>query len=125
MIHLTHSEAFAYDLLSIADIKYVKTKAETAWSNFATLRDEIVAQIGDEKHRNVVDSPEYEQLYRVNHEMYVRIDELKARGEQFGDARYIDDRVYQRYLAKQALQKAHFPEQPLTEQKFGYSDAKV
>lgn len=120
MITLTHSEAFAYDLLAIAEIKAARSDSGRAVFSAHALDEEIERQVGAKKHEVVLESPEYAHLMKVNDEMYVRIDELKARGEQPGDARYIDDRVYQRYLAKQALQAAHFPGTVLTEQKFGY-----
>jgi hypothetical protein len=120
MITLTHSEAFAYDLLAIAAIKAVRNHSDKTVTELSRLELEISRQVGWDRHEEVMTSPEYAHLYKVNDEMYMRIDELKARGEQPGDASYIDDRVYQRYLAKQALQAAHFPGSELTEQKFGY-----
>jgi hypothetical protein len=126
VIKLSLSEAFAYDLLAIADIKTLRNVGNYQASlACADLDDEIAQQVGYNHHCAVLASDEYAALRKVNDEMYVRIDELKARGEQLGDAVYIDSRVYQRFLAKQALQKRWFPDQPLTEQKMGYGEGKA
>ena len=121
MITLRHNEAFAYDLLAIAQIKALRNPDnEEACLICLNLAFEIERQVGREKHEMIIVSREYLNLYRVNDEIYVRVDEAKVRGEQVGDHRYIDDRVYQRWLAKRALQKQWFPEELLTEQKMGY-----
>jgi hypothetical protein len=121
MISLAVSEAYAYDMLAIATLKMgMNPKDGKAKENMLQLADQMIGQLGDERYLEVLESEEYEALYRVNREMYIRIDELKQREERVGDARYIDNRVYQRFLAKMALQKRWFPEAPLTEQKMGY-----
>ena len=94
MITLSVSEAFAYDMLAIASIKVVKNPMNLAAAdNVTQLIREIGEQVGWDKQWCVLASREYLDLYNVNHEMYVRIDELKQRGEQPGDAVYIDSRV--------------------------------
>lgn len=119
-VTLEHDAAFVYDMLAIATIKVVYNPSDPKAITVVTdLISKLERQIGAEKHLQVVGSPEYADLYRVNAEMYVRIDELKLRGEQPGDAKYIDDRVYQRWLAKKNLQERHFGS-TVSEQKFGY-----
>ncbi len=121
-IYLSHSAGFAYDLLAIAAIKARRNPDSTdAKGNLMTLDYEIQQQVGVLLHEQVCASPEYARVVQVNDEIYVRIDELKARGEQPGDARYVDDRVYQRYLAKVALQERWFPGVKLSETKHGYT----
>ena len=121
MITLTHSEAFAYDLLSIAYVKLFHNSGdERAYKNVMDLSAEIECQVGGAPHEAILASDSYDRLYRVNDEMYVRINEIKQRKVTPEDATYIDDRVYQRFLAKKALQEKWFPDAPLTEQKFGY-----
>lgn len=120
-ITLEHDASFVYDMLAIATIKAVHNPLDlNAGLNIARLVGEIEPQVGKEKHFEVIGSPEYAELYRVNEEMYVRIDELKKRGEQLGDAKYIDDRVYLRWLAKKNLQERLFGA-GVVEQKFGYT----
>jgi hypothetical protein len=125
MITLTHSEAFAYDLLSIAYVKlFHNPRDKRAHKNVMDLSAEIERQVGGAPHEAILASDSFDHLYRVNDEMYVRINEIKQRKVTAEDATYIDDRVYQRFLAKKALQEKWFPDDPLTEQKFGYQNAK-
>lgn len=121
-VTLSHDAAFVYDMLAIASIKASHNPGnDNAMANVAKLLEELIVQVGSDKHFQVFGSDEYRDLYRVNEEMYVRIDELKARGELPGDAKYIDDRVYQRWFAKKNLQEKWFGES-VTEQKFGYAN---
>jgi hypothetical protein len=121
MISLTLSEAFGYDLFAIASIKACHNPANDAAQSAAeSLSAELARQVGRDLHYSVLGSAEFKRLREVNDEMYVRIDELKERAATGEDALYIDNRVYQRYLAKQALQQRWFPDQPMTEVKYGY-----
>jgi hypothetical protein len=121
-IYLSHPAAFAYDLLAIAAIKARRNPNDNgAKGNLMLLDEEIQRQVGVMHHEQVCASLEYQTLLRVNDEMYVRIDEMKTRTATGEDARYVDDRVYQRYLAKCALQQVWFPGSAMTEQKFGYA----
>ena len=121
MINLIVDEAFAYDMWAITQIKALRNpKNLQANANQVQLAKEIREQVGDDKHYEVRTSREYLDLYRVNDEIYVRVDEVKIRGEQVGDHKFVDDRVYQRWLAKRALQEKWFPESKLVEQKMGY-----
>lgn len=122
MITITIDEAFAYDLLAIASIKAVRNPTNAAANDQVNrLSDEVSKQVGSAKHYHVLGSREYAALRKVNDEIYVRVDVAKARGEQVGDHRYVDDRVYQRWLCKQALQARWFAGEGLAEQKFGYT----
>ncbi len=126
MIKISLDESYAYDMLAIAGIKSDKNmnrRNKQADENYSRLCDEIEDQVGHGKHLGVICSKEFGHLSTVNEEMYNRIDEMKARGEQLGDATYIDSRVFARYQAKKALQDKWFPDSPLTEQKFGYDKA--
>lgn len=128
MIALILSEAYAYDMLSIAYIKSVRTMegrstgATPEWHEYERMSTLIDVQVGRDKHYMVACSFEYKDLLRVNEEMYDRINLMKTRPATGEDAMYIDDRVHQRYLAKKALQARWFPDSPLTETKHGYSD---
>lgn len=120
-IYLSHSAAFAYDLLAIAAIKVRRNPDDNgAKGNLMLLDDEIQRQVGVLHHEQVCASAEYLNLLKVNDEMYVAIDALNEKGEMHGMATYVNDRVHQRYLAKGALQQAWFAGTAMTEQKFGY-----
>ena len=122
MINITVSEGYAYDLLAISQIKSDKNpKDSNASKNFDLLSKEICRQVGAELHFKILKSKEYERLYSVNEEIYLKIDQLKALGERYGDAIFIDSKNYERWVAKSNLQKIWF-NQSVTEQKFGYKN---
>jgi hypothetical protein len=121
-IKLFHDAAFVYDFLSVYQIKFEKNKNdENACKNFQILNDDIASQVGYKKHDQIVDSEEYIYLLKINREIYEKIDNIKANGEELGDAIYIDNKNYQRWIAKNKLQQVWFKTQ-LTEQKFGYKN---
>lgn len=121
-IKLFHDAAFVYDFLSISQVKFEKNKNdENACKTFQVLNEDIASQIGYEQHDKIIDSEEYLNLLKINKEIYEKIDQLKSIGEKAGDAIYIDIKNYQRWIAKNNLQKVWFNQQ-LTEQKFGYKN---
>lgn len=122
-VTLTHDMAYAYDMLAIACIKANYNKQEEAAERmYHALWDTLEAQQGKADHHAIIYCGEYGRLYEVNEEMYIRINEMKLREATGEDAKYIDDRVYQRFLAKKALQQRWFPSSPLTETKHGYTE---
>lgn len=125
MISVPLSESYVFDMLAISAIK--AERGDSVESRAAAdleadrLENIIIAHIGTDLYDVVLASPEYEKLYRVNKEMFIRINEMKSGREPTAeDAKYVDDRVFARFKAKQALQVRWFPEQPLTETKHGY-----
>lgn len=118
---LVHDTAYVYDMCAIAAIKrYYNPEDIKARNGHLFLNNSLMEQHGVEDHVDILSSSEYGRLYKVNEEMYVRINEMKLREATGEDAKYIDDRVYQRFLAKKALQERFFPANPLTETKHGY-----
>jgi hypothetical protein len=121
-IILSHDPAFAYDLLSIAHVKFFKNKNNTkAEENFLFLNKEIALQVTENLHNKIINSVEYHNLYSINEEIYNKIDKIKKDGELLGDALYIDNQNYNRWLKKQELQNKWFNIK-LSEQKFGYKN---
>lgn len=121
MITLSVSQSYAYDMLAIAHIKMTRNSSTAAVLEHMRLVEQIQPQVGAAKHDAIVRSPEYARLQEVNDQMYLRIDEMKQRAPTGEDAQYIDDRVYARFKAKQALQWRWFPGENLTETKHGYT----
>ncbi len=121
-IILSHDPAFAYDLLSIAQVKFFKNKSNlNAEKNFLCLNKEIALQVKEDLHNKIVNSIEYNNLYNVNEDIYNKVDKIKNHGEAAGDALYIDTQNYNRWLLKQELQNKWF-NISLSEQKFGYKN---
>lgn len=106
MINLSVDEAYAFDFLSIAQVKSALRE-----ENRNIYRDYLISllnQIGDEKVRMILDSEEYKGLYRVNKEIFDTIEKIRQ-GESI-DARVVDNANTERYKLKMALQKKFFNE---------------
>ena len=116
--------AYVFDMLAIFGIKMVKTSGELyiqSSKNYSDLKAYLCERLGNEEYSQIVRSDAYAKLYQANIEVFNRIDEIKVRGEQLGDATYIDQKNYDRYLAKKALQEKFFPDSVFNEQKIGYN----
>lgn len=117
MIKMTVSEAYAYDFHSIAAVKRDKMPSAQSEQNWWRIDDDIVRQVGAEKHQLILGSTEYERLYAVNLRLYELVDLAK---KDVVKASEVDQGVYDRWLAKKALQDKFFPSSQYQEQKFGY-----
>ena len=121
MIKISVDEATAYDMLSILALKILNGSKEAERPHL-WLSVELEQQIGH-RHYQIVSSPEYEALFQANERVFERINAIKVL-EEAGDATYIDQQNYQRYLCKKRLQKSFFSESKLTEVKLGYDSQK-
>lgn len=107
MIKITVDEGVAFDALSILDVKYENGKdSMLIIANWHLLRNEIVAQIGEEKFDTIVESTEYKNLVRKNRETFHLVDEIGESGE--GLAKRAHSANMERYEAKKKLQKTFF-----------------
>ena len=114
MINLLVDEAYAFDYLSILDIKR-KKKSDyyDAWINcFKYLKE----QFDEEKWLSLINSEEYIDIIKANELTFNAVD--KAKNNEV-TAKYVDYCNYQRYLAKRNFQKKFFISN-LSEQKIGY-----
>lgn len=124
MINIPVDEARAFDELIIHTLKLMHGKYTdvTLYAAANALNAAIARGVGVNLFNTVYGSAEYENLFRLNSQVFDAINRLKTDGEWPGAALEIDGLNYQRYLAKQALQKRFFPETPLTERKMGYGE---
>lgn len=118
MIKIEVDEAYAYDMFAIATIKLSKNDNSLNRANYASLACDIYSGIG-EKHHLIISSSEYEELYRINRNIFEYIDKMKT-NPSIEDGVWVDKQNYARFLAKKALQEKFFPSQKLSEQKIGY-----
>lgn len=116
MIKISVDPAYAYDMLSILSVKSAANP--TVRPDWDRLINEIVAEIGQEKHDQIMKEI-YPILYAYNSAIFNRIDDLKKSDDPI-DAREIDAMNLERWQVKRRLQKQFFADQPLTEQKLGY-----
>lgn len=114
MILLNVDEAYAFDYLSILEVKKQKSlSAIEAWSKcYIHLQN----QFDSKKWFHMINSQEYKNMIEANLLTFNAVD--KAKNNEV-TAQYVDYCNYQRHLAKQNFQKNFFTSN-LSEQKIGY-----
>lgn len=120
MISMEFDEAFLYDILAILKVKLIKTAYSdvTAYDNYQSFTMRLLERCP--KHQAILKSTEFSDLVFANLAIFERIDEMKKKTPTGEDAIFIDSMNYKRFLYKKALQEKFFPNEKLTEQKFGY-----
>lgn len=114
MVNILVDEGYAFDYLSILEIKKNKDiKNQEAW--LACLEN-LGNQFEIKKWRTMIASEEYEEIVKANKLTFDAVE--KAKNNEVS-AQYVDFCNYQRYIAKQNFQKKFF-NKDLTEQKIGY-----
>lgn len=111
------SPAYAYDFLSILQVKFDLTKDLKVSLNYLEVYDHIMKEVGPKLHMEIINSREYFELVTVNTHLYNLVDAAKKDLVKASD---VDKLVYERFLAKMALQNKFFPDLEYKEQKFGY-----
>lgn len=114
MINILVDEAYAFDYLSILEIKKNKDiRNQEIWlSCLENLRNQFEIK----KWISMITSEEYKEIVKANKLTFDAVE--KAKNNEVG-AQYVDFCNYQRYVAKQNFQKKFFNEE-LAEQKIGY-----
>ena len=105
MIKILVDEAYAFDYLSILEVKNSELRNEIAAM--------IAKQVGVMKTMNVYASEEYDRLFETNKTLFDCVERAR-----YGTitAKELDEANMQRHYAKQALQKRFF-QNDLTETK--------
>lgn len=115
MINLLVDEAYAFDYLSILEIK--KEKNPENVGDWLRCYSHLMSQFDNDDWINIIYSKEYKNLLNANALTFDAVD--KAKTNQVS-AKYVDDCNYQRYLAKQNFQNKFFKSN-LSEKKIGYN----
>ena len=102
MINLLVDEAFAFDYLSILEIKYNKNGDK---NNYNLCKENIICQIGLDNFLEIEASEEYQSLLTANLNTFNLVDAVKS-DPCLGME--VDKSNYERFLKKQALQKKFF-----------------
>jgi len=115
MINLLVDEAYAFDYLSILEIKKNKDiRNQEIWlSCLENLRNQFEIK----KWISMITSEEYKEIIKANKLTFDAVE--KAKNNEVS-AQYVDFCNYQRYIAKQNFQKKFFCN-TLTENKIGYN----
>jgi uncharacterized protein with PIN domain len=114
MITLLVDEAYAFDYLSILEVKKQKSSiSNDAWNKcYAYLQN----QFDNEKWWHMMHSKEYESMIKANELTFDAVN--KAKNNEV-TAQHVDYCNYQRHSAKQNFQKKFFTSD-LSELKIGY-----
>ena len=114
MINILVDEAYAFDYLSILEVKKQKSSASNnAWIK---CHAHLQKQFHSEKWMSMLCSKEYEKMIKANELTFDAVD--KAKNNEV-TAQYVDHCNYQRHVAKQNFQKKFFNSE-LSELKIGY-----
>lgn len=119
MLKISLDEGFAFDILSITQVKIIKSSKqdkEKLVSNYQNLSKEIISQIGFDLYEQIVASEEYQNLRGANEKTFDLVEEVK---KDNGLAKLVDDSNYDRYQKKVALQNKFFNNE-VKEVKIGY-----
>lgn len=108
---------YAFDFLSIYEVKLNKVGTPVNAKNFTEANHHIKEQVGERKFFQVLDSPEYQELVDANRELFDLVDAAKTDSVKASE---VDAGVYKRFLCKRRLQEKFFPEAEKVEQKIGY-----
>ena len=114
MINLLVDEAYAFDYLSVLEVKKQKSSiSNDAWAKcYVYLQN----QFDNEKWLHMMHSKEYESMIKANELTFDAVD--KAKNNEV-TAQHVDYCNYQRHSAKQNFQKKFFTSD-LSELKIGY-----
>lgn len=104
MINLLVDEAYAYDFLSILDVKKRK-KIKNSKKVFEFCSKYIKSQVGKDLHEKIIKSIEYKNLLIANTKTFNGVE--KARYGSIS-AKELDSFNLERYACKKLLQKKFF-----------------
>jgi len=113
MINLLVDEAYAFDFISVLDIK--KTNSSKNKENFDITCEYVRTQVGHELFDNIINSDLYDEMVNANKVIYDLIDDIRVRYIKM-DAKIVDDANNQRFFLKRKLQEQFFNDK-LTESK--------
>ena len=113
MINLNVDEAYAFDYLSILEIKKEKSSNNKQWLDCLL---HLQNQFEPEKWLSIIHSEEYKSMIKANLLTFNAVD--KAKNNEV-TAQHVDYCNYQRHTAKQNFQKKFFMSD-LSELKIGY-----
>jgi hypothetical protein len=114
MISLQVDEAYAFDYLSILEVK--KQKSSSAIEAWSKCYIHLQKQFDSEKWLSMIYSEEYRNMIKANQLTFDAVD--KAKNNEV-TAQHVDYCNYQRHAAKQNFQKRFF-NNALSELKIGY-----
>jgi predicted transcriptional regulator len=114
MINILVDEAYAFDYLSILEIK--KNKSSKSIDSWTVCYNHLQNQFDKEQWNILINSKEYADIVKANQLTFDAVDKAK---NNLVTAKDVDFCNYQRHIAKQSFQKRFFDSE-LSELKMGY-----
>jgi hypothetical protein len=103
-VNLKVPAAFAFDYLSILQVKAYKINTDETWDNFDRTYLNLLNELG-ELATTVYRSEEYTRLRTINAKIFDLVDEIKKIPT---DARVVDENNYLRAKIKKEIQDKYF-----------------
>lgn len=119
MVKISVDEAYAFDYLSILELKY--KKGNEVSEVIKTIKKDLITSIGENTFLEVINSDEYMNLLQANLLTFDAVDKAKTDSVT---ASYVDTCNYQRMICKQKLQEKFFKTK-ISEVKIGYEKLKI
>lgn len=118
MVKISVDLGYAYDFLSILEVKFLQSEQEAAIKYFNFTFNELEQAVGVEKHLKIYRSDEYDALFKINHKIFDLVDLAKTNS---CTAKEVDDANYERFKIKKLI-LAKFPEEinQFSESKINY-----
>lgn len=88
MIKIEVDESYAFDFLSILQIKYEKTNKKELLQQIDSLIELIEQQIGDKLTKLILNSDEYDQVKKANSDTFDLVDKAKRDEVKASDVDY-------------------------------------
>lgn len=105
MINLLVDEAYAFDYLSILEVKQHLFPSDLKLKSFTECLESVSLQI--KNFSEIYSSIEYKNLYNINKETFNLVD-LVRNGDPKVTAKQVDDANMERFYKKQELQAKFF-----------------
>ena len=115
MINLIVDEAYAFDYLSVLEIK--KNNSLKDHQYYSMIFDHVRLEVGNETFDRIIASKIYHEMIDANKKIYDLIDDIRIKKINM-DAKIVDDANNQRFFLKRKLQQTYFANE-LTELKTG------
>lgn len=106
MINLKVDEGYAFDYLSILEVKKNLHPSETKTKSYRDCADFLKSQLQYGLFDEIIVSKEYDNLYKSNKKTFDLVDMARNSGPV--TAKEVDDANMERFFCKQKLQKKYF-----------------
>ena len=106
MINLQVDEGYAFDYLSILEVKRNLCPSESKLLTYRECADFLRNQLGYKLFDEILLSKEYAELYKANEKTFYLVD--AARNNCNVTAKQVDDANMERFFCKQKLQNKFF-----------------